>query len=57
MLFVGDSIYDVMTGKNAGMVSLAAAWGYQSKEMLIEKEPDFVAHTPLDIIDYLKDRS
>ena len=46
-----------MTGKNAGMVSLAAAWGYQSKEMLIEKEPDFVAHTPLDIIDYLKDRS
>ena len=57
VLFIGDSIYDVMTGKNAGMVSLAAAWGYQSEEMLIEKEPDFVAHTPLDIIDYLKDRS
>ncbi len=57
VLFIGDSIYDVLTGHNAGMISVAASWGYQSEDMLIEKKPDFVAHTPLDIIDYLKDRS
>lgn len=57
VVFIGDSVYDVLTGKNAGMVSIAAGWGYQSEEMLHEKKPDFLAHTPLDIIDYLKDRS
>ena len=57
VLFIGDSIYDVMTGKNAGMCSVAAAWGYQSVEMLKEKEPDLIADSPLDIIDYIKDRS
>lgn len=57
VIFIGDSIYDVMTGKNAGMVSIAAGWGYQSEEMLKEKMPDLIAHSPLDIIDFLKDRS
>ena len=57
VLFIGDSIYDVMTGKNAGMVSVAASWGYQSEDMLLDKNPDFMAHTPMDIIDYIKDRS
>ncbi len=57
VLFIGDSIYDVMTGNNAGMCSVAAAWGYQSEEMLQEKEPALLAHSPLDIIDYIKDRS
>ena len=57
VLFIGDSIYDVMTGNNAGMCSVAAAWGYQSKEMLLEKNPAFLAHSPLEIIDFIKNRS
>ena len=54
VIFIGDSIFDVLTGKNAGMLSIGAAWGYQSEEMLLEKEPDFLAHKPSDIINYLK---
>ncbi len=54
VIFIGDSIYDVLTGKNAGMLAVGAAWGYQSEEMLLEKEPDVLAHKPNDIIDYLK---
>lgn len=57
VIFIGDSVYDVLTGKNAGMLSIAACWGYQSEDMLCEKNPDFAAHTPWNIIDYLKDRS
>ncbi|MBO5929704.1 MAG: HAD family hydrolase [Clostridia bacterium] len=57
VLFIGDSIYDVMTGNNAGMCSVAAAWGYQSEQMLLEKNPTFLAHSPLEIIEYIKDRS
>ncbi len=54
VIFIGDSIYDVLTGKNAGMLSIGAAWGYQSEEMLLEKEPDVLVHKPSDIINYLK---
>lgn len=54
VLFIGDSIYDVLTGKNAGMFSIAAAWGYQSEEMLLEKMPDLLVHSPLEIIEFLK---
>lgn len=54
VIFIGDSIYDIMTGNNAGMCSVGALWGYQSYEMLEEKKPSFLANTPYDIIDYIK---
>jgi len=56
VIFIGDSIYDVLTGKNAGMFSVAACWGYQSEDMLKDKNPDLLAYTPYDIVEYLKDR-
>lgn len=55
-IFIGDSIYDIQTGKNAGMFSVAACWGYQSKKMLLEEKPDFMADSPIEIIEFLKDR-
>ncbi len=54
ILFVGDSIYDIQTGRNAGMKTLAVTWGYQPKEMLAAENPDFIADTPQDIIEYIK---
>lgn len=57
VIFIGDSIYDVMTGKNAGMFSAAACWGYQSEEQLSEKKPDFMAHSPFDIINFLSGKN
>ena len=56
-LFIGDSIYDIKTAKNAGMTSIAVLWGYQSSEQLTQERPDFLANTPQDIIEYLKNRS
>ncbi len=56
-LFIGDSIYDIKTAKNAGMTSIAALWGYQSREKLSSEHPDFLAETPEDIINIMKDRS
>ncbi len=54
ILFVGDSIYDIQTGKNANMKTVAALWGYQPEYMLIAENPDFIAHKPQDIIEYIK---
>ncbi len=57
ILFIGDSVYDVMTGNAAGMCSVAACWGYQSEERLRTQNPAFLAHTPLEIISYLKEKT
>jgi len=53
-IFIGDSTYDILTGKNAGMMTIGVAWGYQSEDMLMEHNPDFLAHSPQDIIEYMK---
>lgn len=54
IIFIGDSVYDVKTGKNAGMKTIAVTWGYQPEESLRAENPDFVAHSPDDIIEYIK---
>lgn len=54
ILFIGDSVYDIQTGKNSGMKTLAVTWGYQPEDKLIAEKPDFLAHTPKDIIKYIK---
>lgn len=54
ILFIGDSVYDVICGKQAGMHTIATSWGYQSEERLIAEKPDFLAKTPYDIIEYLR---
>lgn len=56
ILFIGDSVYDIQTGKNAGMKTIAVTWGYQPEDSLVAEKPDFVAHTPTDIIDYITTR-
>ncbi len=54
ILFIGDSIYDIETGKNAGMKTMAVTWGYQPEEKLAEKHPDYIVHTPKEIIKYVR---
>lgn len=48
-LFIGDSSFDMLTAKNAGMYAVGAAWGYQPREMLEETGADFIADSPKDL--------
>lgn len=54
IIFIGDSIYDVIAGKNAGMKTIAVTWGNQDREILSVENPDFIADTAYEIIDYIK---
>ncbi len=54
ILFIGDSFYDIQTGKNAKMKTIAVTWGFQDENVLSKESPDFMAHTPEDIIEYIK---
>ena len=44
-LKVGDTVSDVLEGKNAGVVTAAVLSGTQSEEKLLEAKPDYVIHS------------
>ena len=48
-LFVGDSAVDVMTGRNAGMKSIAVTWGYRDHAELIGAEPLRLVDSPAQL--------
>lgn len=52
--FIGDSDIDVMTGKNAGMRTVAVKWGYQPIEKLEAVNPDYLAESPEDLTTYIE---
>ncbi len=53
-VFVGDSEVDILTAKNAGMISVAVTWGYRPESLLVTMEPDYVAHSSDELCDILK---
>ena len=46
---VGDSVVDIQTARNAGMKSVAVAWGFQDRDVLEAARPDFFVMDPLEI--------
>jgi len=49
-LFVGDSGHDIETAHNAGCTSVLVSWTLIDMKQLLELKPDYVIHTPGDII-------
>lgn len=53
-LYVGDAERDMIAARNAGMVSVLAAWGYLSENDRVEDWPvDFTINEPLDLLNHL----
>ncbi len=52
--FIGDSDIDVLTGRNAGMHTIAVKWGYQPLEQLQAVNPDYLAESPQDLTTYIE---
>ena len=53
--FIGDSEVDVITGKNAGMVSVAVSWGFRERRVLEEAMPDFIFDTREELLRFFCD--
>lgn len=51
--FVGDSPVDVVTARSAGMISVAAAWGYRDPGVLVAEKPDLLVLRPQDLAESL----
>lgn len=49
-VFIGDSTYDVMMGKNLKMKTIAVSYGYMEKQRLVESNPDRLVSSPSAIL-------
>jgi len=57
-LLVGDSSYDVLCGKNAGIISVVVGWSALPMDIILKYEPDYVVDSMeelLALVERLKD--
>mgnify|MGYP001777833766 CR=1 FL=1 len=50
IIHVGDSDVDVLTAKNAGIISIGCSWGSRPKESLLASGADYLADSPCDVM-------
>lgn len=48
-LYVGDSDIDMITAKDANVAVAAVTWGFQSREHLLEYNPEYIVSTPAEL--------
>lgn len=49
-VMIGDGENDILAGKAAGVLTCAVTYGFRPQETLLSLRPDFVAHTPQDLM-------
>ena len=54
VIYVGDEERDITACKKCGVRIIAVTWGYDSKELLKNNKPDYLANTPKEIIEFVK---
>ena len=50
ILYVGDTDVDMQTARNTQTAAAAAAWGYQTLEMLLPYHPEFIVRRPEQLL-------
>lgn len=54
ILMIGDTSYDMIGAKQAGVHSMGVEYGYGTKEELVNAGAELLAKTPKDILDFLR---
>lgn len=49
IIYFGDSEVDIKCGRNAGVFTVACAWGFRQESFLLEQKPDALIETPAKI--------
>jgi phosphoglycolate phosphatase len=53
-MMIGDTSYDIMMAKAAGVTAVGVAWGYHEREELLAAGADYIADHPSDILGLIK---
>ncbi|TYQ16978.1 UNVERIFIED_CONTAM: phosphoglycolate phosphatase [Acetivibrio alkalicellulosi] len=51
VIYVGDELRDIVSCKKCGVRIISVTWGFDSPELLMNNNPDYLANTPEQIID------
>ena len=49
-----DTVHDIVMGKLAKCITIGVTWGYNSRESLIDADPDFIADELDQLFTFLK---
>lgn len=52
-VYVGDESRDIDAAKEAGLESVSVSWGFNSKKMLAEHQPDYLFDRPEELLEIL----
>jgi phosphoglycolate phosphatase len=53
IMLVGDSEVDILTGRNAGMMTIGVEWGFRSRKELEAAGADIILRTPAEVLSYI----
>ncbi len=53
-IFVGDSAFDMLTAKNAGMLPVGVSWGFKNVESLIESGAGYILKEPSELLNFFR---
>ncbi len=52
-VYIGDEYRDIKACKKSKIRIISVTWGFDSEELLIKGNPDFIAHTPKELVDII----
>jgi len=50
VILIGDEVRDIEASKKSGIIAIAVDWGFNSKEVLFEGNPDYLINKPSEIL-------
>ena len=50
VIYIGDETRDIGAAKKAGIRSAAVTWGYNSRKALKAQNPDYLLHSPKELL-------
>ena len=50
---VGDAASDIRAARDASVKSIGVSWGHQSLEKLTDAKPDYLVHSPRELLELL----
>ena len=51
--YIGDTIGDILEGKEAKVQTIAVSWGWHTKEELLKVKPDHIVDKPINLLTVL----
>ena len=53
-IIIGDTKFDMLGAQETGIQKLAVTWGFGEQADLLNYQPDYMAHNPLQVLEYFQ---